>query len=185
MVLSFALNHLPPSVPSLLARVIRPAPLLPLELALGSLVRRICEHHPRLFERLGPHQGKRFGIKPTDLPFAFVVRATAPIPQLAVVRELPADLDAQISASLVHLLALAEGRLDGDALMFSRQLVVEGDLEAVLSLRNAIDDARLDFVAEIAKLFGPLATPVERGLDAVRNAALAAARVPDGAQEWN
>jgi O2-independent ubiquinone biosynthesis accessory factor UbiT len=162
-----------PSVPSVLAHAIRPLPLLPLEIALAAFLQRVCRRNPRLFERLGSHQAKRFGIKPTDLPFAFVIQAAAPRPQLAVVREFPADLDAHISSSLANLLALVEGRLDGDALMFSRQLVIEGDVEAVLALRNAIDDARLDFVAEIGGLFGPLGEPVKRILGAAREAVLA------------
>ncbi len=163
-----------PSVPSFLAHAIRPLPLLPLEIALAALVRRICRRNPHLLDRLGLHRGKRFGIKPTDLPFAFVIQATAPCPHLAVRREFPTDLDAHIYSSLANLLALVEGRLDGDALMFSRELVIEGDVEAVLALRNAIDDARLDFVAEIGRLCGPLGQPVERILGAARKAVLSA-----------
>lgn len=174
-----------PSVPSFLAFAMRPLPLLPLEIALNSLAQRICRRHPNLFDRLGSHRGKRFGIKPTDLPFAFVIHATSPRPNLAVVRQFPADLDAHISSSLANLLALVEGRLDGDALMFSRQLIIAGDVEAVLALRNAIDDARLDFVAEIGTLFGPLGRPLERILGAARNAAFAASRSSDGAERWS
>jgi predicted lipid carrier protein YhbT len=36
---------------------------------------------------------------------------------------------------------LLEGKLDGDALFFSRDLVVDGDTEAVVMLRNIIDGA--------------------------------------------
>jgi O2-independent ubiquinone biosynthesis accessory factor UbiT len=156
----------------LLALAMRPLPLLPPQIALSALLRRILRRHPRLLDRLGAHRSKRFGIKPTDLPFAFVIQVTSGRPRLEVVRELPADADAHISASITSLLALLEGRLDGDALMFSRQLIVEGDVEAVLALRNAIDDAGLDVVTEIAALAGPLGPPVERVLDAARKAIL-------------
>jgi len=161
-----------PSVPPLLAQVVRPLPLLPLQIALSTFLRRILRRHPQLLDRLGAHRGKRFGIKPTDLPFAFVIQATPSRPQLEVMRDLPAGLDACISASIASLLALAEGRLDGDALMFSRQLVLEGDVEAVLALRNAIDDASLDVVAEVGALFGPLGRPVQRVLAAARDTIL-------------
>jgi predicted lipid carrier protein YhbT len=97
-------------------------------------------------------------------------------PRLDVVRELPADVDARISASIASLLALLEGRLDGDALMFSRQLVVGGDVEAVLALRNAIDDAGLDIVTEVAALLGPFGQPVERVLEAARDTMLKATK---------
>jgi predicted lipid carrier protein YhbT len=153
----------------LLALAIRPLPLLPPQIVLSAFLRRILRRHPHLLDRLGTHRGKRFGIEPTDLPFAFVVEAMPTHPQLTIVRELPAGTDARISASIASLLALLEGRLDGDALMFSRQLVIEGDVEAVLALRNAIDDAGLDVVVELAALFGPFGQPVQRVLDAARH----------------
>jgi len=163
-----------PRVPPLLALAMRPLPLLPPQIVLSAFLRRILRRHPHLLDRLGAHRGKRFGIEPTDLPFAFVIRATPGHPRLEVVRELPAGIDARISASIASLLALVEGRLDGDALMFSRQLVVEGDVEAVLALRNAIDDAGLDVITEVAALFGPFGRGVERVLEAARNAVLKA-----------
>ena len=44
------------------------------------------------------------------------------------------------------LLKLMEGRVDGDALFFSRTLNIEGDTEAVLTLRNAVDSADVRLV---------------------------------------
>jgi len=49
------------------------------------------------------------------------------------------------------------GTWDGDALFFSRDLMIEGDTSAALALRNAIDDAELDLSVEIAGLGGPFA----------------------------
>lgn len=169
---SFASSDSLPLIPPVLGHAIRPLPLLPLELVLGGFLQRVLRDHPHIFDRLGPHAGKRFGIAPTDLPFTFVVQATAPRPRLMVRRELPTDLDACISSSLVNLLALLEGRLDGDALLFSRQLAIEGDVEAVLALRNAIDDARLDLAAEIGGLFGPFGGLVTRLVGAARDTVL-------------
>jgi predicted lipid carrier protein YhbT len=175
----------PPSVPPLLAQAMRPLPLLPLQMALAAFLRRVLCRHPHLFDRLGAHRSKRFGIRPTDLPFAFIIQATPLRPQLQVVRDLPTGLDACISASIASLLALLEGRLDGDALMFSRQLVIEGDVEAVLALRNAIDDAGLDVVAEIAALFGPLGMPVQRALGAARDSILKATESEGEMHRWS
>lgn len=155
-----------PTIPPLVAMAMRPLPLLPLQLVLGGVLQRIYRRNPALFDRLGPHARARFGIRPIDLPFAFVVEAKPP--RLSVVRELPKDVDACISASLANLLALLEGRVDGDALMFSRELVIEGDVEAVLALRNAIDDAQLDLATEASSLFGPLGAPARRVFEAAR-----------------
>ncbi|MBB4377159.1 Predicted lipid carrier protein YhbT, contains SCP2 domain [Bradyrhizobium sp. Rc3b] len=159
-----------PTIPPLVALAMRPLPLLPLQLALGGVLQRIYRRNPAIFDRLGDHARARFGIKPIDLPFAFVVEAR---PRLSVVRDLPRGLDARISASLANLLALLEGRVDGDALMFSRELVVEGDVEAVLALRNAIDDAQLDLAEELSSLFGPLGAPARRAFEATRGRVIA------------
>ncbi len=155
-----------PRIPPLLALAMRPLPLLPLQLVLTVVLQRVHRRNPAMFDRLGAHARARFGIQPTDLPFAFVVEARPP--RLSVVRDLPRRVDARIASSLANLLALLEGRVDGDALMFSRELVIEGDVEAVLALRNAIDDAQLDLAAELSSLFGPLGAPVRQAFEAAR-----------------
>jgi O2-independent ubiquinone biosynthesis accessory factor UbiT len=159
------------SAPPLLALAMRSLPLLPLEAIVSVVLLRICRKHPTIFDRLGEHAQKRFGIKPTDLPFAFLLEPSPRHPRLSVLRDLPDDLDARISSPLTGLFGLVEGSLDGDALLFSRDLTVEGDIEAVLALRNAIDDAQLDPLADIAGLFGPLGGPLNRILQSVRAAA--------------
>lgn len=170
-----------PVIPPILAIAMRPLPLMPLQLALAGFLQRILRRNPAMFDRLGAHAHARFGIKPTDLPFAFVVEATPG--RLTVVRDLPRDLDARISASLANLLALLEGRVDGDALMFSRDLVIEGDVEAVLALRNAIDDAQLDLVTQLSALFGPLSAPARRALETACGGLLRGSRRP--VRQWS
>jgi predicted lipid carrier protein YhbT len=160
----------------------RPLPLLPLEVVLTLLLHRVCKQHPRIFDRLGEHARKRFGIKPTDLPFAFVLEPAPPRPRLSLMQNLPAELDARISSPLAGLFGLVDGSLDGDALMFSRDLVVEGDIEAVLALRNAIEDAELDFTTEITGMFGPLAEPLQRISRAAKAASVASNPSREGTQ---
>lgn len=143
-------------VPPALFAALRPLPLAPLQLPLGLLLRRLARHHPGMFARLGEHASRRFGIDPTDLPFAFILAPDPRRAALSVVRRLPARLDVRIAGPLGALVGLVDGDLDGDALFFSRDLAVEGDVEAVLALRNAIDDAGIDLVDEIASLLGPL-----------------------------
>jgi predicted lipid carrier protein YhbT len=57
---------------------------------------------------------------------------------------------------------MIHGAYDGDALFFSRDIVVAGDTEAVLALRNALDDAELDLGAEIMAVLGPAGAVTER-----------------------
>lgn len=117
---------------------------------------RIVKQHPRIFERLGPYAGKRFGLAPSDLPFAFVLDTKPDAPKVTAIRSLPRSIDAKISGPLLALIGMASGEYDGDALFFSRIIVIEGDVEATLALRNAIDDAGIDIVKEGASLLGPL-----------------------------
>lgn len=143
-------------LPVLAAAALRPLPLRPLQIFLSAVMRRIVQKHPRMFERLGSYAGKRYGLAPVDLPFAFLLDTTPNASRIVVLRVLPERLDARISGPFLALLGMANGAYDGDALFFSRTIVVEGDIEAVLALRNAIDDAGVDVLREAASLLGPL-----------------------------
>ncbi|PTM42100.1 SCP2 sterol-binding domain-containing protein [Bosea sp. 124] len=180
-------DAVPPTLPALVALALRPLPLAPLQPALALMLRRIGQSHPGLHGRLGEHASKRFGIDPTDLPFGFVLEPRPQRPSVQAVRTLPKRLDARISGPLSALIGMAEGSLDGDALFFSRMLVVEGDVEAVLALRNAIDDARLDLGALLFGGLGPLGGLLAEMLRRYRQPAAEqpVARPPTGARPWN
>ena len=60
---------------------------------------------------------------------------------------------------------LVEARIDGDALFFSRSLIIEGDTEAVVCLRNALDDMDSNVIDEAAKALGQ---PAVIGLQIIR-----------------
>ena len=183
--------HTPVStLPPLVSAVLRPLPLPPLELFLKAVLRRIVRQHPRIFGRLGLHAGKRYGLAPCDVPFAFILDTTPQTPQIRAVRRLTASLDAKISGPLAALLGMADGSYDGDALFFSRTIVVEGDIEAVLALRNAVDDAGVDVLREAAALFGPLGQIGEvlfrhRRLMEERRRTAEHRQEPKGQSPWN
>lgn len=150
-----------PVLPSPLARVIQRLPLAPLSLSLTAYARRISITHPAMFRRLGAYGNKRFALDPTDLPFVILLAPSGGTPTVTVSRTCNA-FDARIAGSLAALLGLVHGVYDGDALFFSRDLVIEGDTSAALALRNAVDDAELDLAGEISGLSGPLAAPLMR-----------------------
>ncbi len=175
-----------PTVPPLLALAARPLPLWPLQPLLGMFMRAVTAAHPRIFERLGPYAEKRFGINPTDLPFAFVLEPS--LPRARAVRELPPFLHARISGPLAGLVGQIDGSYDGDALFFSRDMVVEGDVEAVLALRNAIDDAQIDIVQIAAQTLGPLqslAEPLMRRVAAPIQSRMQGNRENTKVDTWN
>ncbi|CAA7611703.1 SCP2 domain-containing protein [Magnetospirillum sp. UT-4] len=154
----------PPFTPVLLLGLalgpVRPALLQPVFDALLRLVRR---RHPDILERMEPFADRLVCIDPIDLPFALLLEPKPAEPSLTVRRFVdPDEVHATIRGPLETLIALAEGKVDGDALFFSRQLVIEGDTEVVVALRNAVDGAGIDLVADFASLFGPLARPAER-----------------------
>ena len=83
-------------------------------------------------------------------------------PTVTATRSLPRRIDVRITGPLAALIGLVYGSCDGDALFFSRDRQIEGDMEAAVALRNAIDDAVIDIVAESVAWMGPLSPIVER-----------------------
>jgi O2-independent ubiquinone biosynthesis accessory factor UbiT len=134
-------GYLPPG----LAKAASVLPLLPLELVVRHLLANAMAARPTFASRLGEHAGRTFAIDPVDCPFVFLFTPEAGRASLRVVRDLStAAHDARIAAPLVVLLGMIDGTYDGDALFFSRDLVIEGDTGAVLALRNAIENAELN-----------------------------------------
>ncbi|WEX08572.1 SCP2 sterol-binding domain-containing protein [Chelativorans sp. AA-79] len=140
-----------------------PLPLPPLGLLLRQMAKSVGRRQPGLFARLGVHTEKVFLLDPTDLPFVFRLEPRRDHPHIeSCRREVAGAWDVRIAGTLGALLGLVHGAADGDALFFSRDIIIEGDTEAVLALRNALDDAELDLLAEATSIFGPAGASVER-----------------------
>ncbi|NIA71282.1 hypothetical protein HBA54_22025 [Pelagibius litoralis] len=149
-------------LPNLIKTLLRPAPRLPLAVLLTRAVRRIASRRGDLIERLGPTARVPVAIMPSDLPFSFRVNLDGASARVEVVTVEEAETAAaRIRAPLLILLGLLDGTYDGDALFFSRDLVIEGDTEHVLALRNTLEQADLT-PAEFAGLHGPAADLVNR-----------------------
>ena len=159
-------------LPNSIQALLRPVPLAVSERAAQLALSRVLKRHPDLFERLGEHANKTIVFAPADLPFEFAVN-----PRHGTVRAARSGgilrSDARIAGPLILLLALAEGRVDGDAEFFGRQISIDGDMELVLALRNALENSAIDFTKDLAPGSGPLQRPVERVLDRVRTLLLA------------
>jgi predicted lipid carrier protein YhbT len=144
------------SVAPLLGMALSALPSAVTEPLLGMAAGAIVRRHPGLFGRFRNELG--FLIDPVDLPLCLVVRLGRTHPALTLIRrDAFPRVDATIRAPLAVLIDLLEGRADGDAAFFSRDLVIEGDTEAVLTLRNAIDGAEIRVIEDVASLLGPLA----------------------------
>src|SRR5450759_3342112 len=99
-----------------------------------------------------------------------VLLAPVPLPLLTAHRrhERPAHV-AAIAGTFFNLLDMIDGSLDGDALFFSRDLQVSGDTEAVVALRNALDDFEGSALDSVVASFGPLSGPAGLALSVVRS----------------
>ncbi|VDS04164.1 SCP-2 sterol transfer family protein [Devosia equisanguinis] len=159
------------ALPGPIAASINHMPLPLVRLAVSQVFRRALQEHPDLFDRLGVHADKLFGFTPNDLDLTFVVHPAALSISVYRLGKAPA-VAAGVTGSMVTLLALLEGRIDGDAVFFSRDLGVTGDMEAMLALRNALDDCQFDLPRDLSGLAGPLASPVRRAAEFVRERAL-------------
>ncbi len=157
-----------PRFPPTLAAGLRFLPLVPLSMALTASARRITEAHPGLIRRIAPYDHTRFVLDPTDIPFVVCLEPNGGAPRVEIMRGRGTGA-ARIAGPLAALLGLVHGAYDGDALFFSRDLVIEGDTAAALALRNAVDDAELDFSDELAQLSGPLAAPLRRCVEMAQN----------------
>ncbi|HKK15551.1 MAG TPA: SCP2 sterol-binding domain-containing protein, partial [Gammaproteobacteria bacterium] len=130
-----------PVLPYLPCFLLAPVPLFPLQPALQRIIYYISREKPEVFHRIGLHKNKRFLIDPLNMPFVLLLRPDPQQPSLHAYRRTdPIEFDARIAGTFLTLLDMIDGRLDGDALFFSRDLIVEGNTEAVVCLRNALDD---------------------------------------------
>ena len=150
-----------PLLPRLPAATLRWVPLAPLSIALSGFARDLATRHSAMFRRLGRYGHARFVLDPTDLPVSMLLEPRGGKPRVHLSRR-QLHGDARIAGPLAGLLGLVHGVYDGDALFFSRDLVIEGDTAAVLALRNAIDDAELDLSVEAQAVSGPFAAQIKR-----------------------
>ncbi len=161
------LDH-PPLTPALLAGVaLRPLPPVLLQPFLDIAMAVLSRHHPDLFARFADIEETTFLIDPVDLPFGFLLRLSKAPRLRAIAKDTPqgTHMDTPptvtIQGPLAILIRLLEGRLDGDALFFSRDLMIEGNMEAVVMLRNAVDGAGIDLLDDLSSVFGPLSRPAK------------------------
>jgi O2-independent ubiquinone biosynthesis accessory factor UbiT len=137
----------------------------------AALVRRLTRGLPRrqptLTRRLAELDGKRLLIVPDELTYAFLLSFPSGEVKIELVDPAEApDTEAQMRGPLRLFYDLVRGGRDGDALFFSRELAVTGDMAAAVTLRNAMDGSGVDLFAEFLDLPGPLG-PVVRGASAV------------------
>jgi len=159
-------------LPRPLSLAIDRVPLALVQRVVGQVFQRALQQQPHLFDRLGSAADKHFRFTAADLDLSFVIHPLGRTIRTYRKAEAPAA-HASVSGPMLTLLALLEGRIDGDAVFFSRSLTVTGDMEAMLALRNGLDDCGFDLPKDIAGLAGPFALPFRQLTELVRRRALA------------
>jgi len=147
------------SLKSLPGQLMAPLPPVILKPLLQRCVRKIAAKRPEIFTRLGPCAHKTYVVDAVNLPFVFVLSPRPEQPVLLACRrqQIPKH-DARISGTFLTLLEMIDGHLDGDALFFTRDLRIEGDVQAVVVLRNALDDLEGSIAEDLISPFGQFAS---------------------------
>ncbi len=146
--------------------ILRPVPLWVYNPVLQAIIRHVARSQPQLFQRLGLHCRKNFLIEPSNLPFVLLLQPDPERLSLRAYRSRKGlNYHIRITGSFLQLLRLLDSRLDSDAAFFARDIVVEGDTEAVVCLRNALDDVEGSVASDIAAMFGGIG---RRGLHILR-----------------
>jgi len=130
----------------------------PVDAILHRILAAITAQHPGLATRLAGLPAAAVLIEPADLPVRFLIRLGPGGPAVNVV---PPGADPRAStrvrAPIQQLIALAEARIDADTIFFSRALTIDGDIEPVLALRNALEGEAIDIIGAIRSVPVPLA----------------------------
>ncbi len=155
-----------------ISRYLPPLPVFALAPILNHIVNSIANKHPELFTRLGQSAKKTFLIDPTNLPFFLILQPDPKQPKLkAHNRNIDISHDVYIAGSFATLLKMIDSQSDSDAMFFNREIIVSGDSEAMVALRNALDDIEDTIVDDVAASFGPLSFPVRKFFDVVNKVA--------------
>lgn len=168
------------SLPAFVRRLLPAAVGLPLGPVLTLSLRSFARRRPEIFERLGAYCNARYLIDPTDLPFSFDVipNGVSASVQITNGRE-PEIADVVLRGPIMALLGILDGTFDGDALFFHRTISITGRTEAIVALRNAIEDAELQ-PSDLLGLKGTAASiansAILSGFDVARGAAASAAQ---------
>lgn len=125
---------------------------------LDRLAGTFARRHPRAAEALSALPEGTILIDPADLPHGLLMRVGPGGLRLRLCAKADAEAaaDAVVRGRFGALLDLVEGRIDGDALFFRRDLTIAGDTALVVALRNTLDGEDLDLLAELDAAAGPL-----------------------------
>lgn len=154
----------PLQLPVSLARAaMKTIPPALLQRVIDAIMQGMRKNHPRFFQNLARLDDSIVCIKPSDLPYQFILSFGRSTPITLVITQSQNHTNhACVKGKLAALINLLEGRIDSDMLFFSRDIEITGDTSVVVALRNTIDREEINLLNDITSLFGPLAQPARR-----------------------
>ena len=126
-----------------------------------TLAQIINKKHPGLVRRLSCLGETKILFDPIDLPINFLSTIRPEKIDICITENTYdiRNFNAVIRGTITNLYKLTEGTVDGDALFFSRELIVEGDTEVTVALRNALEAENINIVDDVLKYLGPFSRP--------------------------
>lgn len=136
----------PPFSPWLLLRpAVRVLPDRIMHHVFAQSLRRFHRYYPGVATRLAEISGALFEMNIAEFPCSLYLSIDAGGNMRMQCNVHSGEPDVRVSGTFQGFVHMLEGTNDGDALFFSRSLHVEGDTEALLTLRNAMDSEDIDF----------------------------------------
>lgn len=120
------------------------------QFAIKTVVKRgvntLRKKHPEAMERLSPTYGKTVYSFFTDLNYGVLTKITEQKTEVRKYKEKKVEADLILKGKFFDLISIIEGKMDGDALFFSRKIEIEGDTEMLITIRNAFDSSDINLL---------------------------------------
>lgn len=150
-----------PTIPQPLARVLRRLPALPTSLSLVAVLNRVAWKSLKELDWT-PMRGKRFGVHVRDTG----LRAYFSVSRSGFITEINEQADVTFTATAADFMRLALRQEDPDTLFFNRRLLIEGNTDLGLRVKNMLDAVELDTVMQQLPAF------MARAVEALRQKGL-------------
>ncbi len=144
------------------AEILQRAAQAALQPALNIAMSVMTKRHQPVFDRLTDFRGASILIEPTDQPVAFLLRIGPPHRLEVAGSHAGRAATATVRGPFAALIGLLEGRVDADALFFSREISIAGSTELALAVRNAIDGQDIDVLRDLTEAIGLPLQPARR-----------------------
>lgn len=109
----------------------------------------LLKNHPSMLARMAEYTPALIKVVPIDLPLTLLITLNKDNLTIKINKNNDIAADATLSSTLKIFMQMLEGKTDGDALFFSRQLIIEGNTELIVAFRNVLEAENINLQDEI------------------------------------